>query len=156
MIQRQDSSKASSWCGWFYHLLHLLHRRKRPSTRCLASQRAWKNGGLHAEPPGRTLNAPLPPNFFTFLSLRPSGRRALSTPSPPILQDTAHSCFPPRTPSAIPPTPCPASESFSVQREGQSGAEASQAPGTSPTLPQPAPSRARRLEAGERPRFPNK
>ena len=29
------------------------------------------------------------------------------------------------------------------QREGQSGAEASQAPGTSPTLPQPAPSRAR-------------
>ena len=27
--------------------------------------------------------------------------------------------------------------------------EASQAPGTSPTLPQPAPSRARTLEAGE-------
>ena len=21
MIQRQDSSKASSWCGWVYHLL---------------------------------------------------------------------------------------------------------------------------------------
>ena len=37
-----------------------------------------------------------------------------------------------------------------IQREGQSGAEASQAPGTSPTLPQPAPSRAGRLEAGER------
>ena len=32
----------------------------------------------------------------------------------------------------------------------QSGAEASQAPGTSPTLPQPAPSRARTLEAGKR------
>ena len=36
------------------------------------------------------------------------------------------------------------------QREGQSGAEASQAPVTSPTLPQPAPSRARTLEAGKR------
>ena len=34
-------------------------------------------------------------------------------------------------------------ETQDVQREGQSGAEASQAPGTSPTLPQPAPSRAR-------------
>ena len=37
-----------------------------------------------------------------------------------------------------------------IQREGESGAEASQAPGTSPTLPQPAPSRARTLEAGKR------
>ena len=40
--------------------------------------------------------------------------------------------------------------SILVQREGESGAEASQAPVTSPTLPQPAPSRARMLEAGER------
>ena len=108
-IRIQGSKKKSENTSCHF----LLHRRKRPSTRCLASQRAWNNGGLHAEPPGRTLNAPLRPNFFTFLSLRPSGRRALSTPSPPILQDTAHSCFPPRTPSAIPPTPCPASESFS-------------------------------------------
>ena len=33
-------------------------------------------------------------------------------------------------------------------KEGESGAEASQAPVTSPTLPQPAPARARTLEAG--------
>ena len=38
-----------------------------------------------------------------------------------------------------------------LRGEGESGAEASQAPGTSPTLPQPAPSRARTLEAGESP-----
>ena len=37
-----------------------------------------------------------------------------------------------------------------IQREGQSGAEASQAPVTSPALPQPAPARARTLEAGKR------
>ena len=44
---------------------------------------------------------------------------------------------------------CPFGET-SKSAAHQSGAEASQAPGTSPTLPQPAPSRARRLESGER------
>ena len=49
-----------------------------------------------------------------------------------------------------PPAPEPSAKrpGSQVQREGESGAEASQAPGTSPTLPQPAPSRARTLEAG--------
>ena len=44
----------------------------------------------------------------------------------------------------------PGFSSISGSPRGESGAEASQAPVTSPTLPQPAPSRARTLEAVKR------
>ena len=81
----------------------LLHRREGPTTRCLTSQRAWKNGGLHAE-------RHCPQTSLFSVPLRKARLIDLESAHP---QDTAQSCFPPRALSAIPPTPCPASESSS-------------------------------------------